>query len=151
MQQLFKAAVPPHILWDFLQTQSAHTQSAHTQSAQTHATTYTFTKHHYKVAMFRGLLQPWLLALKPYYHVSKQHYVDRPMTYFNFITVLRQLCHAQKEASYTTDKLYADARYEIVYHFQKAPEALTVPEAPEASLEPEASLDSSIVLPAVQK
>ena len=145
-QQLFKAVVPPNILWDFLHTQSAHTQSAHTQSAQTQAllpTTYTFTKHHYKVAMFRGLLQPWLLALKPYYHVSKQHYVDRPMTYFNFITVLRQLCHAQKEASYTMDKVYADARYEIVYHFHKAPQ--------EASSEPEASSDSSIVLPAVQK
>ena len=74
------------------------------------------------------------------------------MTYFNFITVLRQLCHAQKEASYTTDKLYADARYEIVYHFQKAPqEAPEAPSEPEALTVPEAPSDSSIVLPAVQK
>jgi hypothetical protein len=149
MQQLFKAVVPPNILWDFLHTQALAPIQTHAALAPS-VTTYTFTKHHYKVAMFRGLLQPWLLALKPYYHVSKQHYVDRPMTYFNFLTVLRQLCHAQKEASYTTDKLYADARYEIVYHFQKAPEASEMPEAltvppsemPEAS---EASL-SAIVL-----
>ena len=107
-QQIFKDEVPPSVLWDFLTTHSLVTGEQ----------TRTFTKILYKKCVFNNIVQPWLLTLKPYYHLSKVYFVERPMTYLHFLTVLRQLCHLSTTIEYKTELSYANSGYEIVYHFE---------------------------------
>jgi hypothetical protein len=57
-------------------------------------------------------------SLKPYYFISKHYYLDRPLTYNHFITVIRQLCKANnlefsKKISYSKHDYNSD--YYIYY------------------------------------
>ena len=53
---------------------------------------YELTKTSFKGAIFRDLIPPFCESIKDNYHISKQYYVERKMTYKNFITVIRQIC-----------------------------------------------------------
>ena len=44
--------------------------------------------------MFHGYDKEFLTMLRPYYHLSKLHYLDRKFTYKSFVTILRQVCKA---------------------------------------------------------
>ena len=52
--------------------------------------------------------------LKNYYHKSKQFYLNRQMTYKNFLTVLRQICN-NLCIPYTSKILYNKSKYNIIY------------------------------------
>ena len=57
----------------------------------------------------------FLQQVKPYYHLSKQFYVDRPMTFPRFTTVIRQICKAN-EIQFTSQIKYDKSKYNLIYH-----------------------------------
>lgn len=105
--QLFKMAIPPEILWDFLKQNSAEQEEC-----------FLFNKILYKKAEFHEMLTPFLLLLEPYYYDSKKHYVKRKMDYGKFITVIRQLCKINT-IEYTPKLIYDKSSYEIEYYIDK--------------------------------
>jgi len=72
------------------------------------------TKTSFKGATFRDLIQPFCESIKDNYHISKQHYVERKMTYKNFITVIRQICKYH-HIPFTSQIKYDKSNYEIYY------------------------------------
>ncbi len=51
-----------------------------------------FDHRAYQKMILLGVEKEWLIGLKQIYPKSKQHYLDRPITYQNFATILRQIC-----------------------------------------------------------
>ena len=68
----------------------------------------------YKRGIFNGVIVKFIEFCKPYYHVSKRHYLERKLTYNNFTTILRQICNCNK-ITYTSKVTYDKSNYEIVY------------------------------------
>jgi len=54
----------------------------------------------YKRLLFHDKNNIIIESLRPYYHVSKQFYIDRKLSYTSFTNILRQLCKIYNK-SYT--------------------------------------------------
>lgn len=76
---------------------------------------YTFNHESYKKGIFNNLLSEFLEKCKPYYHLSKQKYLDRKLTYNSFTTVIRQICNFTK-ITYTSVIKYDKSTYNIIYY-----------------------------------
>jgi hypothetical protein len=50
----------------------------------------------FKKGIYNNTIQEFLEICRKYYHVSKQKYIDKPLTYNSFITVIRQICKYNK-------------------------------------------------------
>jgi hypothetical protein len=111
--QIFKTTVTPVILWDFLK-----------ENGEEDVNHFIFNKVLYKKASFRETITPFIQQIGGNYHESKKHYINRKMDYNKFITVLRQICNSN-EIAYTTQMVYNNSTYEIVYFITKAPPLLT--------------------------
>jgi hypothetical protein len=105
--QNFKTHVPIQLLWDFLKTNFDETDT-HFQ-----VTAYLFHKTEYN----KNLLT-FISTLKPYYHNSKRKYIERPINYKWFLTIIRQLCNAHN-IKYNTKLVYNKSTYEIEYSIYK--------------------------------
>jgi hypothetical protein len=81
------------------------------------ANEYLVTKAIFKRAEIHNIIAPFISSLKPYYYLSKQHYVDRQINYNSFITILRQLCNVNS-IKYTSKIVYIKSNYEIEYTIQ---------------------------------
>ena len=119
--QLFKTPVPVHVLWDFLKQ--------HFTETETHIliTKYLFHKAEYNdslaltkptLALTKPTLSQFISSLKDHYYLSKRKYIDRPLTYKFFLTLIRQLCNAH-HIQYSTKLVYDKSTYEIEYCIAK--------------------------------
>jgi hypothetical protein len=133
--QLFKTPVPVHVLWDFLKQ--------HFTETETHIliTKYLFHKAEYNdslaltnptlaltnptlaltnptLALTKPTLSQFISLLKDHYYLSKRKYIDRPLTYKFFLTLIRQLCNAH-HIQYSTKLVYDKSTYEIEYCIAK--------------------------------
>ena len=126
--QLFKRPVPVHVLWNFLKQNFTETD--------THIliTKYLFHKAEYNetlaitnptlaitnptLAITNPTLKQFIASLKDHYYLSKRKYIDRPLTYKFFLTLIRQLCNAH-HIQYTTKLVYNNSTYEIEYSITK--------------------------------
>lgn len=75
----------------------------------------TVNKVFFKKLQYNNSIQGFLQNIKEYYYESKQYYVTRPITYNNFLTIIRQICkinniHIEKKIEYI--KNY----YDIIYY-----------------------------------
>ena len=70
----------------------------------------------YKQIQYKNLIQPFLDKIVNCYHLSKQTYVTRKMTYPRFITILRHICKCY-EINYTSVIKYTNSYYHIDYLF----------------------------------
>lgn len=70
----------------------------------------------YNKAQYNGLIQPFLLKLEPYYHLSKIFYIKRPSTYAGFITIIRQICK-MNEVVYSSKIKYTKSTHYLEYYF----------------------------------
>ena len=77
---------------------------------------YKLTPEIYKQIIFKDALYPYLETIKPHYHISKQIYITRKMTYTRFITIIRHLCKLL-EITYTSTMKYSNSTYQIDYLF----------------------------------
>ena len=77
---------------------------------------YMFNNESYKKGMFNQSIPQFIETCKAYYTPSKQHYLERKMTYNFFITILRQICK-NNNIKYTSKILYDKSDYNITYYF----------------------------------
>ena len=107
MSQIFKKKVPQSILFDLLDKYSVLNDKY-----------YLINHIFYKKVKFNNGLAEFLEILKPYYHLSKQFYVDRQINYTRFTTIIRQLCKLH-ELHFTSKILYDRSNYSIDYYIYK--------------------------------
>jgi len=102
--QIFKNAYPNELLIELLNDICVKTNDY-----------YMIDNNSYKKGIFTNKLSEYLEKCKPYYHVSKQKYLERKLTYNNFVTVIRQICNFNKIA-YTSKIKYDKSDYNIIYN-----------------------------------
>lgn len=76
---------------------------------------YVMNNAAYKRGIFTGDIVKFVEFCKPYYHVSKRHYLERKLCYKSFTTILRQICNCNN-ITYTSQVAYDKSTYEIVYY-----------------------------------
>lgn len=108
--QLFKTLVPASILFDFLKKICYDPVNNY----------YIISKIAFKQAEYHNLIEIFAAIIKPYYHLSKQYYVDRKINYSRFTTIIRQLCNLNN-ISYTSKIIYDKSNYEIQYYIYPLP------------------------------
>ena len=102
--QIFKERIPPDILFGLLEDLCVKNDRY-----------YTFNNISYKKGVFTEKINDFLNACKEYYFTSKQKYLDRKLTYNNFMTVIRQICNVNNVV-YTSKIRYNKSMYEIEYY-----------------------------------
>jgi len=76
---------------------------------------YTIDTTSFKKGCFNNNIKDFLELIAPYYHLSKQFYVNRQMTFTRFTTIIRQICKANN-ISFTSQIKYDKSKYNIVYY-----------------------------------
>lgn len=111
--QIFRAAVPPDILFALLDRICLKT-------AKYYYIDYnSFKKFAYEDAVRAAFFD----ALRPLYHESKQYYLDRKMTYNAFVNIVRQVCKTNHIA-FTSKIRYNKSSYNIdyyIFHYASPP------------------------------
>ena len=102
--QLFKNIIPKKKLYDLLEIICTKTEK-----------NYTINKDAFKKGIFNDTIQNFLEECKSYYHLSKQKYIDKKLTYNTFTTVVRQICNSNKIV-YTSKIKYNNSTYDIIYY-----------------------------------
>jgi hypothetical protein len=105
--QIFKSNIPINILWDYLHNNFI--------DKDTH---FIINKFLYKKAEYNNSINIFIDSLKDYYYVSKRKYIERQMTYKNFLTVIRQICNSHS-INYISKLVYDKSSYEIEYSVYK--------------------------------
>lgn len=102
--QIFKKQIPENILYDLLDKICIKNDKY-----------YILDKISYKKGEYQKILEPFFQLLTEYYHISKQYYIIRKLTYSSFITVIRQICRSNN-INYISKILYSKSDYNIVYY-----------------------------------
>lgn len=77
---------------------------------------YIFNNEAFKKGVFILAIQNFINEIKPYYHISKRKYLEKPLTYNSFTTILRQICN-YNDIIYTSEIKYNKSDYDIYYYF----------------------------------
>jgi hypothetical protein len=101
--QIFKTIVPREILFELLEKICLKTDKY-----------YLFDNNSYRKMLFNNYNIEFCNTLKPYYHLGKQFYLERKMTYNSFTTIIRQLCKSST-IMYTSQIKYNESKYNIDY------------------------------------
>lgn len=104
ISQIFKKRVDKQLLFNFLN-----------QVSLKGATKYIFDNSSYKKAGLLNILEPFIEELKPFYHISKRHYLEKKLSYKMLSTIIRQICRLNG-IYYKQEIKYAKSTYEIMYH-----------------------------------
>lgn len=102
--QIFKNDIPIIFLRNFLEKNSMIENGA-----------FIFNNIAFKKSIYNSSLTEFIEICKPFYHISKQYYLNREMTYSKFTTVLRQYCKFKK-ISYNSTIKYDKSKYDICYY-----------------------------------
>jgi hypothetical protein len=102
--QIFRKDVPPQLLYDLLDQISLKTNKY-----------YVVDMNAYRKLLFHNYHEPFLNTLLEYYHLSKQYYVTRKLTYNSFINIVRHICK-NGNIMYTSQMIYNKSKYNIDYH-----------------------------------
>ena len=101
--QIFKEEVPTSILYNLLEDICLKTEKY-----------YLIDINAYRKMIFHKLNEPFCEELKEYYHLGKQTYITREMTYKSFTNIIRQICKASS-IMFTSQMKYSDSKYNIVF------------------------------------
>ena len=102
--QIFKKNVPNDSLFALLDSICIKTEKC-----------YILTTTSYKKGVFNNKIQNFIEECKPYYHLSKQKYLERKLSYNSFTTLLRQICNFNK-ITHTSQIKYDKSTYDIIYY-----------------------------------
>ena len=103
-KQIFKNNVPNEIVFELLDTICLRNNEY-----------YTLDINSFKKGVFNETIPKFLEKCIPYYHLSKRKYLEKKLIYKSFVTVLRQICNANK-ITYTSQIKYDKSAYNIVYY-----------------------------------
>jgi hypothetical protein len=90
-------------------------------------TYYQLDENAYRIMVFHGLHEPFLAKIIDHYHLAKQFYVTRRLTYVSFVNLIRQICKSHNVPMVSKTK-YNESKYTIehfvylVNEIQKDPE-----------------------------
>jgi hypothetical protein len=76
---------------------------------------YTFNNTSFKKGVFNESIHQFIQECKPFYHISKQKYLERKLTYNSFTTIIRQICNFNKIA-FTSQIKYDKSNYDTIYY-----------------------------------
>jgi hypothetical protein len=76
---------------------------------------YVLNKNSFRKGIFNNKIIEFIEECKPYYHSSKQKYLERKLTYNSFTTILRQICNFNK-INHTSQIKYDKSTYDIFYY-----------------------------------
>ena len=79
---------------------------------------YLIDKTSFKLAIYHNLLKSFYEELTPYYHKSKQFYINKGFKYKNFLTIIRQLCNCLN-INFIYFNNFNNSTYEIIYKISK--------------------------------
>jgi hypothetical protein len=102
--QTFKTPFPDEILFDLLNNICIKTDKY-----------YIINIEAYKKGVFTNTIYEFIDKCKNFYHLSKQKYLERKLTYNSFTTILRQICKYNKIV-YTSQIKYDKSNYNIIYY-----------------------------------
>ena len=102
--QIFKKKIPNELFFTLFDSICMKTEKY-----------YMFNSESFKKGLFKEEIQKFIKECLPYYHISKQKYLERKLTYNSFITIIRQICNFNK-ISYTSQIKYDKSSYDIVYY-----------------------------------
>lgn len=102
--QIFKKNVPTESLYSLLDNVCLKNDKY-----------YIFNNNSYKKGLFDETIANFIEECKPYYHISKQKYLERKLTYNSFTTILRQICKFNK-INHTSQIKYDKSSYDIIYY-----------------------------------
>jgi hypothetical protein len=102
--QIFKLQVPNEILFQLLDDIAVKTQKY-----------YIIDYNSFKKGNFNNSIKDFIDKCVPYYHLSKQKYLNTQITYNSFITIIRQICNYNK-ITYTSKIKYDKSKYSIFYY-----------------------------------
>ena len=102
--QIFKNIIPNEKLFGFLD-----------KICVKYSNYYLFDKCAYKKGLLNNDIVEFLNECKQYYHISKQSYIDKPLTFNSLVTIIRQICK-QNKITYTSKIKYDKSDYEIVHY-----------------------------------
>jgi len=103
LTQIFRKNVPQDQLFELLEKICTKTEKY-----------YLFDLTAYKKMVFHQYHMPFLDAIVDHYHVSKQFYVTRKLTYNSFTNLVRQIC--KSNGTMFTNKIkYNESLYNIDY------------------------------------
>lgn len=102
--QIFKLPVPIELLYELLDQVCLKTSKY-----------YVIDMNAYRKMQFANLQEIFCSDIIPYYHLGKQFYVTRDLTYNSFTTIVRQICkyHA---IMFSSQIKYNESKYNINYH-----------------------------------
>ena len=101
--QIFKQPIPKDTLYQLLEQICLKTNKY-----------YVIDMNAYRKMQFNNLQDDFCSNILPYYHLGKQFYVNREMTYNSFTTIIRQICkyHA---IMFSSQIKYNESKYNINY------------------------------------
>ena len=102
--QIFKKNVPNDLLFTLLDQICFKTD-----------TYYFIDNNAYRKLLFYNLDKEFTDDLLEYYHLSKQFYVLRKMTYKSFTNIIRQICK-QNSIQFNTEMKYNESKYNITFN-----------------------------------
>jgi len=102
-KQIFRKTVPISILFDLLEQVCLKTDKY-----------YLVDTNAYKQLINHNLHEPLVEKLTEYYHISKQFYLQRKMTYNSFTNIVRQVCKSAN-VMFTSQIKYNESEYSIHY------------------------------------
>ena len=104
MSQIIKSSLPSNILRDLI-----------VKICQRYQNYFIFNNEAYKKGNMYNLFQEFVEQLKPYYHSSKQFYLERNISFKMLTTLIRQICNVQN-IIYTNHIKYNKSNHEIHYY-----------------------------------
>lgn len=102
-KQIFRNLVPPQLLFDLLEKISLKTDKY-----------YLVDMNSYRKLIYNNYHNQLADDLVEYYHISKQFYIQRKMTYNSFTNIVRQICKTNN-IMFTSQIRYNESKYTIDY------------------------------------
>ena len=102
--QIFKKKIPNEYLFQLLDKICVKTKNY-----------YLINKISFKKAMYNNYIKDFYELCREYYHISKRKYIDKPITYNSFMTIVRQICNFNN-IIYKNDIKYDRSSYDINYY-----------------------------------
>lgn len=102
-KQIFREKVPNKLLFELLERICLKTNNY-----------FLFDLNAFKKMLFNKWHVEFFESLKPHYHLGKQFYLERDVSYNMFTTILRQICK-HNAIMYTSQIKYNESNYNIQY------------------------------------
>ena len=115
LNQIFKTQVNIQLLFELLEKFCIITDKY-----------YLVDMNAYRKLIYYRFYEPFMAQILDNYHLSKQFYVTRKITYNSFTNIIRQICKSNN-IMFTSQIKYKESKYNIDYMIYGEPKVLHTP------------------------